>query len=31
MKFARLGPVGAETPAIMNGGSYYSLAGLTRT
>ncbi|MET3720554.1 fumarylacetoacetate hydrolase family protein [Arthrobacter sp. UYEF21] len=29
MKFARLGPVGAETPAIMNGGSYYSLAGLT--
>jgi len=29
MKFARLGDVGAETPAIVDGGTFYSLAGLT--
>lgn len=29
MKFARLGAPGDETPAIMNGGTFYSLAGLT--
>ena len=29
MKFARLGAAGAETPAIMDGGTFYSLAGLT--
>ncbi|MDE8667736.1 fumarylacetoacetate hydrolase family protein [Pseudarthrobacter sp. H3Y2-7] len=29
MKFARLGAIGAETPAIMDGRTYYSLAGLT--
>jgi len=28
MKFARLGAVGAETPAIVDGGTFYSLAGL---
>lgn len=29
MKFARLGAVGAETPAIVDGGTFYSLAGIT--
>ena len=31
MKLARLGPLGAETPAVLHRGVYYDLSGLTPT